>query len=154
MRRNKKSIMMKEISRPAFTLLESLLALMVMGMVFMGLSYLIKSRVFAQPTVSNEKLIVVCQQLQRQGYVLEKAEDRQLTLTKEGEEEVKKVRVVKNQLILQGDRRGRMVLLDRVKEVRIQNFGLYQKVKVKGDKQAEAEATLFLNRKKEAHDEK
>ncbi|MFC4760878.1 type II secretion system protein [Fructobacillus durionis] len=142
--------MLKIRGQPAFTLLESLVALAVMGMVFTGLSYLIRGRTINQPPISEERLAAVCQQLQKQGYVLEKSTSHQLTLSKDDREGQKILSVVNGQLVLQGDKRGKMVLLNRVKQIDFQNFGSYQRVTVRDAKDKKAVAVLFLDRRKEA----
>ncbi|MBS9338756.1 type II secretion system protein [Fructobacillus sp. M2-14] len=143
---------MKE-KRQAFTLIESLLALLIAAIVFQGLVFLTQwSRRMLETRQREDETLalqVSLNQLANQGYLVESVSKKQIELLSRDGSGPKTLHLKKGQLVLDGDRNGRMVLLGGVKDFCVTKHKTYQSVCLKTTHNNRIEGELLLGERKE-----
>ncbi|MCO0831812.1 prepilin-type N-terminal cleavage/methylation domain-containing protein [Fructobacillus sp. W13] len=136
---------------PSFTLIESLVALLIVAIVIQGLSFLMQweKRVIDVHASEDQRIsFQLClSQLEEQGYLLNDVHSNSLTLSSRENNELKLLHVVKERLVLDGDRNGRMVLLGDVAQLRVEKHGCYQTLRVMNGRKRVFSGELLLPEK-------
>ncbi|MBS9335095.1 hypothetical protein LQZ24_05335 [Fructobacillus sp. M1-13] len=133
--------------RPAFTLVEVVLALIVACLVFFGLANLHQAFHASEPNLGPESLQVACQQLQDQGYRLKRVERKRIVIVKEGDQQDdRRLQQHKNQLVVDGRHNGRMVVLGNIRSFAVIDHGSYQELRARSRHGLELKGLLFLPR--------
>ncbi|MBS9337975.1 prepilin-type N-terminal cleavage/methylation domain-containing protein [Fructobacillus parabroussonetiae] len=130
--------------RPAFTLVEVLLALVVSSLVLLGLAYLGRVNHGRVGSLQSSHFQMAFQQLQDQHYELSACHHDRLELKKPGKSGQRILKEYHQQLVLEGQQHGRMILLEGLHDLSFFNHGHYQEVQAKNAQQERIKAVLFL----------
>lgn len=135
-------------NQSSFTMVEAIMALAVAAMVFEALMVILPQRKKGQTQDLSTDVQAALTQLGRQHYQLNQVQTREIHLRKTSGKPVT-LRVVKNYLVLDGAHNGRVFLLRGIDDLRVENFGTYQRLTVLSQGHKKASGILFLPKTKQ-----